>query len=117
GESGIPLLEVEAVTHVELVGDGEADVADGEVVDEPAVGPVEEGHGRDRAGSPQVERAHEVVEREPRVDDVLHDEHVAATDVEVEVLEHADLLVPAHAGAAVTGELDEVEGMEDPDGA
>src|SRR5689334_20911636 len=43
GELAIPLLEVEAVADVELVGDREADVPNGEVVHEPAVGPVEEG--------------------------------------------------------------------------
>jgi len=36
-------VEVEAVAGEEFVGDGEADVADREVVDETAVRPVEEG--------------------------------------------------------------------------
>ena len=37
--------------------------------------------------------------------------------VEIEVLEHADLLVPAHARAPVAGKLDEVERMENRHGS
>src|SRR5690348_15421677 len=51
GELAIPLLEVEAVADVELVGHRETDIADGEVVDEPAVGTVEEGHGGNGVGA------------------------------------------------------------------
>src|SRR3954466_3375009 len=40
GELAVPLLEVEAVADVQLVGNDEADVADGEVVHQPAVRPV-----------------------------------------------------------------------------
>jgi hypothetical protein len=107
------LVEVEAVADEELVGDDEPDVADGEVVDEAPVRPVEERDGRDRAGPAQLERTHEVVERQSRVDHVLDDEDVAVADGEVEVLEDADLLVPAHLRAAVAGELDEVERVRD----
>jgi hypothetical protein len=42
----VPLVEVEAVADEELVGNGEADVANRQVVDQAAVGPVEEGAGR-----------------------------------------------------------------------
>jgi hypothetical protein len=96
GELAIALLEIEAVADVELVRDDEAHVAHREVVDEAPVRPVEQGHGRDRGRAAEVERAHEVVERQPSVDDVLDDQHVAAADIEVEVLEDPDLLVAAH---------------------
>ncbi len=43
----VALVEVEAVADEELVGDDEADVPNGEVVDEAPVGPVEQRHGRD----------------------------------------------------------------------
>jgi len=63
----------------------------------------------------QLECPDEIVERQARVDDVFHDQHVATADVEIEVLEHADLLVPAHDRAAVAGELDEVDRVQDRD--
>ena len=47
--------------------------------------------------------------RQPGVDDLVDDDDVAAGDLHVEVLEEADRLVAAHLGAAVAGELDEVE--------
>ena len=40
------LVEVEAVADEELVGDREAHVADRQIVDEPSVGPVEQGRRR-----------------------------------------------------------------------
>ena len=40
----VALVQVEAVADEELVGDGEADVPDRQVVDEPAVRAVEERH-------------------------------------------------------------------------
>src|SRR5205823_7422238 len=86
----VPLLEVEAVADVELVGDDEAHVAHREIVDEAPVRPVEQGHGRDGGRATQLERAHEVVERQTGVDDVLDDQHVAAANVEIEILEHAN---------------------------
>jgi hypothetical protein len=111
--SAVPLIEVEPVAYVELVGDREADIAHGEVIDEPPVRPVEQGHGRDGGRAAQLERADEIVERQACVHHVLDDQHVTPADVQVEVLEHADLLVPAHDRAPVAGELDEVERMED----
>ena len=41
GQVAVALVEVEAVADEELVGDGEADVADRQVVDEAAVRAVE----------------------------------------------------------------------------
>ena len=51
GQVPVPLVDVEAVADEELVGDGEADVADRQVVDEAAVGAVEERDRRERARS------------------------------------------------------------------
>ncbi len=42
GQVAVALVELEAVADEELVRDREADVADGQVVDQPAVGPVEQ---------------------------------------------------------------------------
>src|SRR5882672_9414149 len=115
GQLPPPFVEIEAVADEHLVGHDEADVADGEVVHESSVWPVEQRHGGDRAWPAQLERAHEIVQRESRVDDVLDDDHVTVEDVRVEVLEDADLLVAAHLRVAVTGELDEVERVRDRD--
>jgi hypothetical protein len=104
-----PLVEVEAVADEELVRHREADVAHGEVVHEAPVRPVEQGHRRERRGLAERERPAQVVERQARVDHVLDDEHVAAGDLRVEVLEQADPRVAAGGRAGVAGELDEVE--------
>src|SRR5579885_1114177 len=42
GQVPVPLAELEPVADEELVRDRESDVPDGEIVDEPAVRPVEE---------------------------------------------------------------------------
>jgi hypothetical protein len=47
GEVAIPLLQVEAVPDEELVRHGEAHVAHGEILDEPTVRTIEQGHGRE----------------------------------------------------------------------
>jgi hypothetical protein len=112
-EISVALVQVEAVADVELVRDGEADVPDGQVADEAAVRAVEERGDRDRAGRAQPERPAEVVERQPGVDDVFHDQEVPAADVGVEVLEQAD----AALAAPVRLELEEVERERDPDAA
>ena len=62
----VPLVDVEAVADEELVRDGEADVPHRQVLDEPAVRPVEERDRCERAGRAQAERPHEVVERQAR---------------------------------------------------
>jgi hypothetical protein len=98
------LVEVEAVADEELVWDGEADVADGEILDQAPVRAVEEGRRRQRRRPAQAQGADEEVEREARVDDVLDHEHVAVLDRGLEVLEQPDA-----AAAAVGGELEEVE--------
>ena len=68
--------QVEAVADEELVRDGEADVAQREVVDEAAVGAVEQRHGRALRGL-RARASAEVVQRQAGVDDVLDDEDVA----------------------------------------
>jgi hypothetical protein len=108
------LVQVEAVADEQLVGDGEADVADGEVLDEAAVGTVEQRDGGERARRAQRERLAEVVERETGVDDVLDDHDVPAGDLRVEVLEQADAGVAALVCAGgVARELEEVEAVGD----
>ena len=57
------------------------------------------------AGLAQAQRLAEVVHRQPGVDDVDGDEHVAAADVAVEVLDEPD----AALAAVVRLQLDEVE--------
>jgi hypothetical protein len=110
------LLEIEAVAHEELVGDHEADVADGQVLDEPPVRPVEQRHGRERRRGAQRECLAEVVERQPGVDDVLDDQDVTAGELDVEILEQANAGMAARVGAGrVAGELEEVEPVRDPD--
>jgi hypothetical protein len=113
-EAAEPALEVEPVADEEVVGHGEADVAEREVVDEPAVGPVEQGAGRDLARPAQGECLHEVVEREARVDHVLDDEDVTPGDRKIEILDQADLGLAAE-GAVVAREDDEVERVGDLD--
>jgi len=104
------LLEAEAVAGEQLVGHGEADVAEVDVVHEPPVGAVEQRHRGKARRFAQLQRPHHEAEREPRVDDVLDDEHVASVDRGVEILGHP------HAAAApvgVAGQLDHVEGVVD----
>jgi hypothetical protein len=104
------LVEVEPVADEELVRDGEADVAHRDVLDEPAVRPVEQRHGGERRWGAERERLAEVVERQTGVDDVLDDDDVAAGDLRVEVLEQPDAGVAALVGAGcVARELEEVE--------
>jgi hypothetical protein len=57
------------------------------------------------------------VHRQAGVDDLVDEHDVAAVDLHVEVLEEADLLVPARLGEAVAGELDEIECVCDRDRA
>jgi hypothetical protein len=113
-EVPVLLREVEAIAHEELVGDREPDVADGKILDEPAVRTVEQRDGRERRGVAEAQRLAKVVEGQPGVDDVLDDQHVAPGDLLVKVLQEADAGVAAGIGIGpVGGELDEVEGMRD----
>ena len=84
------LGHVKAVPDVELVRHGEADVPDGQVVDEPAVRAVEQRAHGDVARIPEEQRLHHVVEGEARVDDVLDQHEVAPPDRQVEILDEAD---------------------------
>ena len=107
----VALVELEAVADEELVGDREADVADGQVVDEPPVRTVEQGCDVQRAGVSEGHRADEVMHRQAGVDDRVHEQDVAAFDLGVQILEEANPAVVL----AVAGELDEVEMVVDRD--
>jgi hypothetical protein len=114
GQRPVPLVEIEAVAHVELVRDHEADVAHGKVVDEPAVGAVEERDRRKRARVAQRQGLAEEAQRQPGIDDVLDDQDVPALDLDVEILQQPDPGGAAGLGVgAVAGELDEVDGVGD----
>jgi hypothetical protein len=110
----VPLGDVEAVADEELVGDGEPDVADGEILDEAAVRAIEERDDREGAGLAQPERLAEIVERQAGIDDVLDEQDVAMCDLGVQVLQEADARVAARFGIrAVAGQLDEVDRVRD----
>jgi hypothetical protein len=110
------LLKVEPVAHEQLVGHREAHVADGQVVHEPTIRAVEECHRRERSRLAERERLAEIIEREARVDHVLDDQHLAAGDLGVEILEQTDPGMAALVGAGrVARELDEIEAVVDPD--
>ena len=115
GQVAVSLVEIEAVADEELVRDGEADVADRQILDEPPVRPVEERGGCERAGLPEAQRPEEVVEREAGVDDVVDQQDVAPADVEIEVLQQADAVLAARIGAPVACELEEVDPVHDRD--
>jgi hypothetical protein len=117
GEIPVALLHVEAVPHEQLVWNGESYVADGQVVDQPPVGAVEERHGGERGGVAKPERLAQVVQGQAGVDHVLDDEDVAAGNLLVQVLQEADPRVAARIRVGAVGrELDEVEGVRDSDG-
>src|SRR5262249_43306334 len=116
-EVPVPLVQVEAVADEKLVRNDEADVADREIVDEPAVRPVEQGRDRKRGRPTEGQQLPEGVQRQAGVDHVLDDQHVPTLDGAVQVLQEAHPLVAARDRAAVTGELDEVELMDQLDSA
>ena len=95
GQRAPALVEAEAVAGEELVGHGEADVAEREVVDEAPVRRSSSVTAARLAGLAQRERSAEEVERQPGVDDVLDEQHVAAVERRVEVLEEPHAAVPA----------------------
>jgi hypothetical protein len=118
GQVAVALVEIEAVTDEELVGDGEAHVANWEVFDQPAVGAIEERDCSERGRLSQRQRLAEVVERQTRIDDVLDDEGVAPDELGVEVFQETDPGVAARVcPGGIARELDEVEPMMDRDGA
>ena len=90
GQRAPALVQAEPVACKQLVGDREADVVERHVVDETAVGAVEERDRRKARRVPQRERPCEEVQRQAGVDDVLDDEHVPVDDRRVEVLEQLD---------------------------
>ena len=104
GKCAPALVEPEAVAGEELVRNGEADVAERELVDEPAVRTIEERHRREARRAPEAERPAEEVERQPRVDDVLDDEDVPVLERRVDVLEqpHRRRRWPSVYGASST---------------
>ena len=53
-EAPEPSVEVEPIADEEVVGNGEADVAERDVVDEPSIGSVQERAGRDLARPAQA---------------------------------------------------------------
>jgi hypothetical protein len=101
----VPLVQVESVADEQLVGDREADVGDRQVLDEPSVRTVEERDDGERLRPTEAKRLAEIVEREPGVDDVLDDQHVAPLDLRVEILQQPD----AGTFGVVGGELEEIE--------
>ncbi len=116
GQVPVALLQIEPIADEQLVGHCEAHVPDGEVVDEPAVRAVEEGHCGQRGRVPKRQCLAEVVQRQSRVDDVLDDQDVAAGDLRVQILEKANPGMAAPVGACgVAGELDEVDPVVDSD--
>jgi hypothetical protein len=113
GEVAVLLVDVEAVAGEQLVGDDEADVANGKIVDEAPVRAVEERRGGERARLAELERLAEEAQRQARVDDVLDEDHVAALELRVQVLEEPDPARPAELRVcAEARELDEVDRME-----
>jgi hypothetical protein len=115
-EAPEPSLQVEPVADEEVIGHGEADVAERDVVDEPPVGPVQQGAGRDLTRLAQGERLDQVVERQARVDHVLDDEDVTPRDREIEILDQSNLGLAAER-PLIPCEDDEVESVGDLDRA
>ena len=101
------LVEPEPVAGKQLVGHGEADVLERDVVDEPAVRAVEERHGGEARRPALGEAPREEAERQPGVDDVLDDHDVTTGERTVEILEQPH--AAAASSAAVGSELDHVE--------
>ena len=117
-EVAVALLQIESVADEELVRDGEADVADGEILDEAAVRPVEQGDRGERRRRAQRKRLAEVVEGQPGIDDILDDQHVPTGELDVQVLQQPDARVAAGVGArGIARELEEVEPVRDREGA
>src|SRR5436190_2573361 len=107
GQIAVALAEIEPVADHEPVRDLEADVAHRHV--DLAPGRLRhQGAHLEARRLPRLQVAHQVREREAGVDDVLDDEHVAAFDVDVEVLEDPD--DPGRIGrGAVARDLHEVD--------
>ena len=115
GEVAVALGVVEAVADREAVGDLEADVA-GREVDAQALRLGQQGADLQRGRIARLQVAHQVLQGEAGVDDVLDDQHVAVFDRRIEVLEDAH-----HARGvglrAVAGDRHEVDLAGDVDAA
>jgi hypothetical protein len=106
----VALRDVEAVTDEQLVGDGEADVANREILDEAAVRPVEQGDDGERGRLAEPERLAQVIQGQAGVDHVLDDQDVAVRDLRVQVLQEPDPRVSARVRVgAVARQLDEID--------
>src|SRR5207245_10335305 len=88
GQLTVSLGEIEAVADHDPVRDLETDVADGHD-DLAARGLRQESTDLEAGRLARLEVAEQIRERQARVDDVLHHQHVAVLDVDVEVLEDA----------------------------
>ena len=78
GQLAVPLVQPEAVADEQLVRDGEADVAERQVVDEPPVRAIEERADLEARGGPDGKLGDEAVERQARVYDILDEQDVTA---------------------------------------
>ena len=87
-EVAVALVDVEAVAHDEVRRDREADVLE-RLFDALLALFEQQRADLEALGAARAEVLAQVVEREPGVDDVLDDQHVAAEQVDVEVLHDA----------------------------
>src|SRR4051812_18315352 len=85
-EIAVQLAVVQAIAHDELVGNRETDVVDRDL-DEPPGGLVEQRADPERPWILAAQVADEVVERQPRVDDVLDDQDLLTLDASRQVLQ------------------------------
>jgi hypothetical protein len=105
----VPLVQIEAVAHEVLVRNDEADVPDRKVVDEAAVGTVEQRRDGERRRPPELEQLPQLIQGQACIHDVLDHEHVTIRDRSVQILQQPDPLMAARRGAAVAGKLHEIE--------
>jgi hypothetical protein len=80
--------------------------------DQTPVGPVEQGHRRQRRRLAQQERLRQVVERQAGVDDVLDQQDVPPVDAQGQILQQPDL-ASAAAVSVVAGECNEIQVVDD----
>src|SRR5919204_298626 len=64
GKISIALLDVEAIADEQLVRNGEPDVADRQIFDEPSIGTIQQRHHRERRGLAQRQRARQIGEED-----------------------------------------------------
>ena len=90
GQVAVALGDIEPVTHHEIGGDVETDVAEVELRHGWRPSFTSSAHTSRLAGSPRQQAAPQIRQREPAVDDVLDHQHVAVGEVGVEVLHDPD---------------------------